>query len=241
MRSRSVSALCVAAVLALAGARAVFAQYGHPPEAPGSTKITAQLVRTGLYKITGGGSNSLLRLSANGLILVDGKLAGNYEALLKQVRKIVDQPVRALVLTSDSEDRTGNNAKFLAAGTQIIAQRNLMHLTSPTVRYDRAYTLRLGGVEARLLHFGSAHTNGDTVVYFPNLRVVALGDLYGATPEPDLSAGGSLAGWSAALAQLLKLDFDIVAPSTGPLATRADLEAFKARIDKLVSREAATK
>ena len=131
MRSRSVSALCVAAVLALAGARAVFAQYGHPPEAPGSTKITAQLVRTGLYKITGGGSNSLLRLSANGLILVDGKLAGNYEALLKQVRKIVDQPVRALVLTSDSEDRTGNNAKFLAAGTQIIAQRNLMHLTRP--------------------------------------------------------------------------------------------------------------
>jgi glyoxylase-like metal-dependent hydrolase (beta-lactamase superfamily II) len=86
------------------------------------------------------------------------------------------------------------------------------------------------------MHFGNAHTNGDSVVYFTNLKVVAVGDLYAVTPDPDFSAGGSLVGWGPVLAEILKLDFDVVAPGTGPQVTRADLEAFKSRIDTLVSR-----
>jgi hypothetical protein len=38
------------------------------------------------------------------------------------------------------------------------------------------------------------------------------------------------------LAQVLKLDFDVAIPSTGPTITRAELEAFKTKIDTLVSR-----
>jgi hypothetical protein len=45
-----------------------------------------------------------------------------------------------------------------------------------------------------LFHFGNAYTDADTVVYFPNLRVVAVGNLFSATPDPDFSAGGSLWG-----------------------------------------------
>jgi glyoxylase-like metal-dependent hydrolase (beta-lactamase superfamily II) len=97
--------------------------------------------------------------------------------------------------------------------------------------------LQLGGVEARLLHFGSARTSGDTVVYFPNLKVVAVGDLFSSTgPNPDFAAGGSLVGWGPVLAQVLKLDFDIVAPGTGPTVTRGELEAFKTKIDAVVYR-----
>src|SRR5208337_4579107 len=90
----------------------------------------------------------------------------------------------------------------------------------------------------QLMHFGNAHTSGDTVVYFPNLKVVAVGDLFAPTPDPDFSAGGSLVGWGPVLAQILKLDFDVVVPSTGPTVTRAVLEAFKAKIENLVSRAA---
>src|SRR5262249_47930529 len=109
----------------------------------------------------------------------------------------------------------------------------------PIHSYDQRYSLRLGGVEAQLMHFGSAHTNGDTVVYFPNLKVVAVGDLFTrATPDPDFAAGGSLIGWGPVLAEILKLDFDVVAPGAGPLATRSDLQAFKAKIDAVVSRAA---
>src|ERR1700730_13702712 len=47
----------------------------------------------------------------------------------------------------------------------------------PTITSDHGYTLRLGGVEVKLMHFGNAHTKGGTVVYFSNLKVVAVGDL----------------------------------------------------------------
>ena len=247
--------LCAIILLAMAVAGPLSAQdhqeKGVPEKGSAEAQFTAQLVKTGLYLISGGGANTLLRFSANGLILVDGKRPDNYRALMSQVRrisKISDLPVRVLIVTDHHEDHTGNNAKFLAAGVQIIAQENVRHnltaynpsggkVAPPSYTYDRDFTLRLGGVEARLMHFGAAHTSGDTVVYFPNLKVVAVGDLFTPnTPDPDFSGGGSLVNWGPALAQILKLDFDVVAPGAGPLVNRADLEAFKTKIDTLVSR-----
>ena len=87
------------------------------------------------------------------------------------------------------------------------------------------------------MHFGNAHTDGDTVVYFPNLKVVAVGDLFTPdTPDPDFSGGGSLVDWGPVLDQILKLDFDVVVPSKGPMITRDDLVAFKTKVEILVSR-----
>jgi cyclase len=223
---------CVIVLVAIAGASSA------------QSPLTAEAVRTGLFVISGGGCNSLLRLSGNGFIVVDGKLPGNgnYEALLALVKKISysDQPIRALITTDHQENHTGNNTKFLAAGAQIIAHENVRraggNAAPPTITYDDDYTLRLGGVEARLMHFGNAHTSGDTIVYFPNLKVVAVGDLFAATPDPDFSAGGSLVNWGSVLAHILELDFDVVVPGTGPIVTRSELEAFKNKIDTLVSR-----
>ena len=81
-------------LLAIAGA-------GERPEKSADKTLTARLAKTGLYVISGGGGNSLLRLSANGFILVDGKLAGNYDAILALTKKLSysDQPIRALILT----------------------------------------------------------------------------------------------------------------------------------------------
>jgi cyclase len=211
--------------------------------------LRAQLITTGLYMISGAGGNSVLRLSADGFILVDGQLPDNYEAILACAKKLSysEQPIRALILTDHHSDRAGDAVKFLNAGTQIIAQenvkRNLVALNAtggnaalPTTTYDREYKFRLGGVEVQLMHFGNADTNGDTVVYFPNLKVVAVGDLFASIPDPDLSAGGSLAGWGPTLAKILKLDFVVAVPRTGPAVRRVDLEALKTKIDILVSR-----
>ena len=45
-----------------------------------------------------------------------------------------------------------------------------------------------------------------------------------------------MVNWGPVLARILELDFDVVVPSTGPMVTRTDLEAFRARIDALASR-----
>src|SRR5262245_13145513 len=213
--------LLVIFLLAMAMAPAASAedvQKKTSPVSPSGEQLTSELVRTGLYLIAGGGGNSLLRFSANGLILVDGKLPGNYRALMSQVRrisKISDLPVRVLIVTDHHESHTGNNAQFLAAGVPIMLQERAERNFEPRgfddakwagriITYDRDYTLRMGGVEVQLKHFGSAHTGGDTVVYFPNLKVVAVGDLFTpGSPEPDFVGGGSLVNWGSVLSQIL--------------------------------------
>ena len=42
--------------------------------------------------------------------------------------------------------------------------------------------------------------------------------------------------WGPALAQILKLDFDVVVPSKGAIITRDDLIPFKTKIEILISR-----
>jgi glyoxylase-like metal-dependent hydrolase (beta-lactamase superfamily II) len=188
-------------------------------------------------------------LSGNGFILVDGKIPGTYESILKLANKLSysEQPIRILINTDYHENHTGNNSNFLEGGTAVLAQENVKNhlathnpqaakLGGPTKTYERELTVRLGGIEARLLHFGNARTSGDTVVYFPNLRVVAVGDLFSPLPDPDFSAGGSLVRWGPVLGEILKLDFDVVVPGTGPPVSRADLEAFKAKVDTAVLR-----
>ncbi len=249
---RILSASRPSAILLLAaiGYIASFAQSPSTQPRPTGAKnpLQVQLIKTGLYLVSGGGANTLMRMSESGLVLVDGKLPDSYAYLRAKMKRITDEPVRALILTNADLEHTGTNAKFLEAGAHIIVNQDAGLPMSandsprpagalpPIVTFDREYTLKIGGIEAQLMHYGRAHTGGDTVVYFPNLKVVAVGDLYAELPSPDYSNGGSLAGWGPVLAQILKLDFDVAIPSAGQPITTADLDAFQTKIDTLVSR-----
>jgi len=225
-----------------------FSEVEKPGQTSADSRLNAALVKTGLFLISGGGGNSLLRLSANGFILVDGKLPGNYDAILALAKKLSysEQPIRILVNTDHHENHTALNEEFIKAGTFVLAQENvkenltvirssLRTIALPNRTYDQEFTINLGGVEVQLLHFGNAHTDGDTVVYFPDLKVVAVGDLYATVPNPDFSAGGSMVGWGPVLDRILQLDFDVVVPGTGPMVTKSELDTFKKKIDTVVS------
>ena len=74
------------------------------------------------------------------------------------------------------------------------------------------------------------------MVYFPNLKVVAVGHLYSPDAKLEVMDDGSLVQWSAVLADVLKLDFDVVVPATGSPVSRDELQAYKAKLDSLISR-----
>ena len=97
------------------------------------------------------------------------------------------------VLDATASDRAAPaNSKIISSGDDDAPSPSGNHSPGSVVTYDREYKIQLGGVDVQLLHFGNAYSNSDTVVYFPNLKVVAIGDLFAATPNPDFSAGGSL-------------------------------------------------
>ena len=211
-----------------------------------------QQVKPGLYMIAGAGANSEVRVTSGGLIVVDGKLAGeqNYNSLMEQIKSVSMQPVKYLIVTHHHADHTGNNDRFLAARVQVIGhenlKKNLAAATSspvpalPSMTYPGAdYTLRLGGVEVQLHHYGRAHTNGDSVVYFPDLKVVVVSDVITTGmlgPLADYAGGGSFLEWAKVLESILKLDFDACIPGNGGVLSKADVQAYKTKIETFVSR-----
>jgi glyoxylase-like metal-dependent hydrolase (beta-lactamase superfamily II) len=234
-------------VLALALLAApLFAQRGAPqPQA-------IKQIKPNLYMVTGAGGNSTFRVTPDGVILVDGKLPGeeNYNALMALIKGVTDKPVKYLMVTHHHADHTGNNQRFIDAGVQIIAtenlKKNLVTYESnpkpapPTMTYPGAeYTLKFGGVTVELHHFGNAHTSGDTVVYFPDLKTVCLSDVVttGRTgPLIDYAGGGSATDWTNVLAAILKLDFDAAVPGNGDVLTKADVQAYKTKYDTWLAR-----
>lgn len=218
-----------------------------PRTTPGgsTTTLSAELVKPGLYRIHGGGGGTLLRVGSNGAIVVDSNRAGQYAPLMAQIRGLgKGVPVGALVLTAAGPGQIGNVAQFIDAGVPVIVQQQAQARVAavarpragslPLVSYGTDYMLRVGNVEAEIEHVGSGRTGVDSVVNFRDLRVLAVGELFTAgTPQPDCASGGSFAGWAAAIAHLLWLDFDIALPSHGAPVGKRELETFKARLETL--------
>jgi cyclase len=225
---------------------------GQPKAPPAPQPQAIQQVKPGLYMITGAGGNTTVRVTNQGLIVVDGKLPGeaNYNALMALIKGVSDQPVKYLIVTHHHADHTGNNQRFLDAGVQIVAHENLKkNLVTyavdpkpapPSVTYPGdEYTVQLGDVKVELHHFGRAHTSGDTVVYFPDLKVVAVSDVVttGKTgPLIDYAGGGSATDWTNVLAEILKLDFDAAIPGNGDVLTKVDVQAYKTKFDTVIAR-----
>jgi glyoxylase-like metal-dependent hydrolase (beta-lactamase superfamily II) len=104
------------------------------------------------------------------------------------------------------------------------------------VTFSDRLDLHLGGRDVSAHYFGRGHTSGDAVIHFPAARAIHTGDLfltYAARGLPiyvDAVQGGSLLEWQRTLERALQLDFDVVIPGHGPVATRADLVRFAAAV-----------
>jgi cyclase len=242
------------AVLASGAASLAQAPAPGPGRGGGQPVQPIQMVKPGLYVVPGGGSNSIVRVTPEGVILVDTKLPGaaNYDGLLAQIRSVTPQPVKVVIVTHHHADHTGNNDRFIAAGAQVIGHSALAsnldtyqfdpRPAKPTATYDGERVVRLGGVEVRVLHLGRAHTGGDSVVYFPDLKVVATSDAVttGPTgPLVDYAGGGSAVGWTPVLDAMLRLDFDAAIPGAGPVLSKADVQGFRTKFSTVVDRATA--
>jgi cyclase len=102
---------------------------------------------------------------------------------------------------------------------------------APRVVFDSQASVFLGVVEARAYYFGRAHTNGDAVIYFPDLKVVHTGDLITeGMPAMDYANGASAVEWVDVLDKLLLLDFDVVIPGHGALLTKERVRSDRQKL-----------
>jgi glyoxylase-like metal-dependent hydrolase (beta-lactamase superfamily II) len=219
-------------------------------------QIHAVANKENLYVIPGfdggmSGGNVAVLVTEDGVLIVDNKFSYSYLEIMEMVRRVTPQPVRYVLNTHHHADHAGSNASFMPAA-QVVAHRNVRKnmlandLSGvPEVLFEQSATIFLGGQEVQSHHFGRGHTDGDSVIFFPQLGAVHTGDLFvwgerldGSTLAPfiDFANGGSAAEWTATLDRLLALDFDTVIPGHGPILRKADVRVFRSKFDQLLTR-----
>jgi cyclase len=238
MKRSVITALIVVPCLALLAS----AQQTPPP-------ITLVPVAGPIYMVQGGGGNIGVVADEAGLFMIDAM----FERVAAGIREAVKalpggDHVRLLVDTHWHSDHTDGNKAFGPAAV-IIAHENVRALLAkdqsrmggetkalpagalPTVTFADKLTVYAGGQAARLVHFPHAHTDGDTVVFFDELKVVHMGDMFfnGMFPFLDVANGGSIDSWVSDLDTILAglpADAKII-PGHGPLGGVAELKAFR--------------
>ncbi len=125
-------------------------------------------------------------------------------------------------------DRHGAEMITLFAGRNETQKELLagVKLRPPDETFDKERVLDLGGVKARLLWFGGAHTKGDELVFVEPDRTLISGDVVQNKVVPNIYGdGGTPASWIAVLDQVQKLGAlhvlpDHSAPGDGSLVAQ---------------------
>jgi glyoxylase-like metal-dependent hydrolase (beta-lactamase superfamily II) len=104
----------------------------------------------------------------------------------------------------------------------------------PVITYDDKMQIHFNGEQIDLMHFGPAHTTGDTAIIFRGRNAVHLGDVFNNSGYPFIDAdnGGSIDGiisFCSAVRDELNEDSTVI-PGHGPVT---DYQALTDYIDML--------
>jgi glyoxylase-like metal-dependent hydrolase (beta-lactamase superfamily II) len=115
-------------------------------------------------------------------------------------------------------------------------------LRPPDITFDREAKLELGGVTARLLWFGEAHTKGDELIFVEPDQTLISGDVVQNKTVPSIfREGGTPASWLGVLDQVAKLDVRLVLPDHSPVGDGSLVTAERSFIGDVHSRALALK
>jgi glyoxylase-like metal-dependent hydrolase (beta-lactamase superfamily II) len=110
-------------------------------------------------------------------------------------------------------------------------------IPAPDVTFDHELMLDLGGVSARLMWLGAAHTRGDEVTLIEPDSVLLPGDIVESKLVPSMpNADSSAKGWLAILDKLEVLKPRLVVPDHGALGDGSLIAKERAFLSNLQTR-----
>ena len=178
-------------------------------------EIKANKVTDKFYTLDGQGGTIGVLFGPDGVFMVDTQFAPLSEKIAAAIKRLTPQPIKYVVNTHVHGDHTGGDENFGKMGATIISREELRYRLAypnpnangtpatpmpeaglPKMTYRDRLTMRMNGEEIQLIAVPRAHTDGDTMVYFPGLDVIMTGDLYRSVqyPNVDRANGGSLQG-----------------------------------------------
>jgi len=206
------------------------------------------------YTLEGSGGTIGVLAGPDGVLMVDAQFAPLSDKIVAAIKQISDGRIRFLVNTHVHGDHTGGNENIGKLGATIMARENLRArllkpaplangqpgvptaaVGLPVVTYDAPIVFHMNGEDVQLIPVPVAHTDGDTMVYFPNTNVIMTGDFYRSTgyPNIDRANGGTMNGMLAGFDAIIKLarpDTRII-PGHGAIVDKTAVAAHKAMME----------
>lgn len=208
-----------------------------------STQLAPELHRI----FVGEGVSMLAFQSESGMLLVDAAYEQTGNKVMAQLKKIGDADIEYIINTHYHGDHTGGN-KPLGKDAVIISHNYVKEILSkdrgkgerkqkafpsyaqPNITFNDSLTLYFNNYPVRLTHLCGGHTAGDILVYFPEQKVLATGDLVFADKFPyvDLQHGGNALRYLEQVKKITKRFPDdlIIVGGHGPVYSMKDLQNY---------------
>lgn len=245
MRCRSLFAVLTAAISTPLAAQQDYSK----------VEIKAEKLAPGVAVLFGAGGNIGVSYGSDGTVIIDDQFAPLTSKIQAAISALSATPVKFLINTHWHFDHSGGNENFGKAGAIIMAHDNVrvrmigggttvgnvtppaLPVALPVVTYLDGVKLHLNGDEVRTVFTGGGHTDGDSLVVWEKANVIHMGDLFMnkvSLPFIDLASGGNAVHLLATIEKALALTNaqTKIIPGHGPMATQADLMAWR---DMLVS------
>jgi glyoxylase-like metal-dependent hydrolase (beta-lactamase superfamily II) len=174
--------------------------------------------------------------------MVDSQFAPLTDKIVAAIKQISDGRIRFMVNTHIHGDHTGGNENLGKLGVTILSRDQLRGRLAggpkpspapalPVLTYNAPITIHMNGEDVQLIPVPTAHTDGDTMVYFPVADVIMTGDFYRAVgyPRPDRNNGGTFKGLVEGLNAVINLAKPTtkIVPGHGPIVDRTAVTAHR--------------
>lgn len=254
------------ALLFWIGACALFAPLAPAQTTRDFSKVEVKTIRIAdnfhVLDFDGQGAAIAVLTGPDGVLMVDAQFAPLGLKIEVAIKQLGAQPIRYVVNTHVHGDHTGGNEYFSRQGATVIAHEQVrarlmrsrvtasgqpgvpaVAASLPKMTFNNSMKLHFNGEEIRLITVPRAHTDGDTLVYFPGLDIIVAGDLFRSIPYPhiDLGNGGTLQGFLDGLGVIISVagPKTKIIPGHGPIADRTTVIAQRDLALKVRDRVAA--
>ena len=233
--------------------------------------VEAEKVGDGLYVLFGPGGNVAASIGADGVLIVDDQFPQMIPKIEAKIAELGGGAIDFAINTHWHFDHAEGNLALGPKGVWVVSQANSRAMmgdariidlvavkyeqqaypenAKPDITYNDRMRFHFNGERIDLLHYGPAHTTGDTAVIFRGSNAVHLGDVFNNAGYPfiDVGNGGDVDGLiEFCKAVLAEIDEHTrVIPGHGPVSNHQGLADYidmlatvRDRIAKLIAQGA---
>src|SRR5262249_16162189 len=147
----------------------------QPPQ-DGPKVITVDKVKSNLWVLKGGGGNTAVFETADGVVVVDAKNPGWGQPILDKVKELTPKPVKIPINTHTHGDHVSGNVEFPATVDVVVQENTKANMEKMDIfkqhnnrgmakrTFKDKMTIGKGADQIDLYYFGPGHTNGDAWV-----------------------------------------------------------------------------